>query len=1847
VNSWSDYYRDRLSYEKHLDTGYIRRLLANVVHFAAGGRVLEVGIGTGYLSIFLSKQGLAVTGIDVDEEVVSQARFANRVLGGSARFLVGDAFRLRQQFEQESFDVVFHQGLLEHFSDKEIRAMLDQQLDLATHVLFSVPSSFYPRIDYGNERLMKLDDWMRLLEPLGCPIVSAEYHGHAPMGCEHVFAALRGRRGPCKARARETTGAEASSTGGPARVGSLSVSADTTERGRAFTTCLPCHWVSYVLHPSGYASMARNTLTGLGNLGHPVSLTRLEQKIELNFDARTVHSVLHMEERSVQPGSVMVFHHPPADFRGKDLCSEWRFTFPRMSRYVCSSMFETDSIPTPWVQSLNSIDEVWVPTRFNEETYSRAGVDPHRIHRIPFGIDPRVYTAAGVSTVRFPGNHGFNFLSVFEWTKRKGWDILLRAYVEEFKRGEDVALNLIVYRGSGTSRKGTAREQAADYIRRQFGLELEEVAPINIIEQLFPYHQMPSLYRAADAFILPSRGEGWGMPYMEAMAMGTPTIGTRWSGNLEFMNPQNSFLIEIDGLEPVDQEQIADNPYYRGHKWASPSVEHTRDLMRYVFEHRDEASKVGRRGREEVLQRWTIEKAARAVVRRLAEIEETAQFAIIGQSEAPSTALPRPQVLWCAPFFDPSGYGSEARGLALTLAGHDIDLAFKAVGRYSPIFRDQLDTRTRRVLDGALSRKAPEGCIAVVHFPAYAFQKVRGASYTIGRTMFETDNLPADWVARCNAMDEIWVPTDFNLETFRKAGVATRLVKVPGGVDTERFRPGLEPLPIAGARGKLFLSVFEWGYRKGWDVLLRAWAQAFGADEDVTLVLRTYPVNATDLADAPGEIERRIDSYLETLDKSRDQVAPIVVLGEQVPDQDMPRLYAAADALVAPSRGEGWGRPQMEAMACGVPVVATRWGGNLEFMNEANSLLIDIEGLVPVDERAENPAYRGHHWAEPSARHLAELMRWILDHPEESKALGKKARQDVAERWGWHHATKVAADQLREIWHQMESRAISKPASPLTIRWEGDQFAHHSLAHVNREMCISLAALGHQLSIVPTGLKQFGAEVDPRFAELEQRFDLRLPRPAQIHVRHGWPPDFRPPVEGHWVMVQPWEFGSVPKEWIEKLREQVDDVWVPTSFVRDCYVRSGLPADRVHVVPNGVRTDRFRPGVTPMALPTDKRFKFLFVGGTIYRKGPDILLEAYRNAFTARDDVCLVIKDMGGDSFYKGQTMGDLIRQLQSDPNAPRILHITEDLPPDSLPALYAACDCLVQPYRGEGFGLPIAEAMASGLPVIVTGAGASLDFCDDSVAYLIPAQRVSFPRRRIDQWETVDLPFWYEPDCQATARLMRQVFEEREEARVLGARASARIRQRLGWEVAADRAVERMKDLIQRPIVRFQRQLPPIRAVLNLSTSIKPEFPVSIPGSSSRPISIVATDTYGTRSAAIAAHQLNALPGLTLELTQMPAARALNQVLNGAGDEPVLLLSGDLVLPEGSVDRMLTTFVADPRCAVVGPVSNRAPRPQRIHTPYKGVGKEFYRFAERRARDYLGQRAEVSFLGGFCLAFNPRICRQVGSLREDVEFPLALWDFFSRVRQSSYKLAVALDSFVHHDRLTPEEGSGFEDLAELEAEVDKAMTRAQTALRADKTEEAVAIFAQLVLRFPDLAAAHAALGATLMATGRVSEALSATKKAAELAPDSWAILNQLGVVLCRTGDLAGAASAFGRAAELDPKGVQSLLNLVELHRSQRRYHQATERAREALQRDPSNIDVLVAIADLSLELGDPEGAEMALARIDALGLKHPDLENLRREAAERHAPMNNALPDNPREDLVGAAARANGGGER
>ncbi|MGH9488551.1 MAG: glycosyltransferase [Terriglobales bacterium] len=362
---------------------------------------------------------------------------------------------------------------------------------------------------------------------------------------------------------------------------------------------------------------------------------------------------------------------------------------------------------------------------------------------------------------------------------------------------------------------------------------------------------------------------------------------------------------------------------------------------------------------------------------------------------SPAQSRLHPGIVFRGEIYGGSGFADGNQDVLMGLEAHHLPVQLLPMGRQEdsdallpPRRRRELERLQRRHFDLGASVFYQSGAPPqLLNLPA----RVR-----IGRTTFETDALPSGWSQYCNAMDQVWVPSRFNRESFIRGGVdAHRLRVLWEGLDTSRYRPGLKPLPIPERRGFNFLSVFEWGDRKGWDVLLRAYCSAFRADEDVALILKTR---------RPGDSSRDLEHYLifvleRELGLRLGQIPPILLLLGLLPAGDMPRLYASADAFVLPTRGEGWGRPYMEAASSQLAVLATRWSGHLDFLHDHNSYLIDVESVADVPPGVDATVFLGQRWAEPSAEHLAQLMRQVFDHREEARARARQARQDMVTLW--------------------------------------------------------------------------------------------------------------------------------------------------------------------------------------------------------------------------------------------------------------------------------------------------------------------------------------------------------------------------------------------------------------------------------------------------------------------------------------------------------------------------------------------------------------------------------------------------------------------------------------------------------------------------------------------------------------------------------------------------------------------------------------------------------------------------------------------------------------------------------
>lgn len=333
---------------------------------------------------------------------------------------------------------------------------------------------------------------------------------------------------------------------------------------------------------------------------------------------------------------VWVVHRPP-DFwprPGTSLVSDWPGPFgppgheltlrqpPRV--VVARSMFEASELPDYMVDGVRDtarLDRVWVPARFNVRAFELAGVPHERIAVVPESVDTALFDRTRTRPFGAKEHglrlRGCNFLFQGTFYARKGIDVLLHAYASEFARGENVTLTLQTYQplGNGTRSSAAMRDVVLQRLR-QLGHRAEDVPTINVLAEPVPFLDQPRLHALMTAFVLPSHGEGWGMPAMEAMAMGRPAIATRWSGLAEFLTDENGYPLRV---EAVVHPPEADMRTSATGVWAQPSGEHLRQLMRSVCDHPDEARARGRRAAADVRRYFSRERIADVYQARILE----------------------------------------------------------------------------------------------------------------------------------------------------------------------------------------------------------------------------------------------------------------------------------------------------------------------------------------------------------------------------------------------------------------------------------------------------------------------------------------------------------------------------------------------------------------------------------------------------------------------------------------------------------------------------------------------------------------------------------------------------------------------------------------------------------------------------------------------------------------------------------------------------------------------------------------------------------------------------------------------------------------------------------------------------------------------------------------------------------------------------------------------------------------------------------------------------------------------------------------------------------------------------
>lgn len=322
--------------------------------------------------------------------------------------------------------------------------------------------------------------------------------------------------------------------------------------------------IEYFCHQnrSGYAQAAQDYIYALrGSNRYDIKVSLLHPSPDqVSVSPQRYAEFMQMMGKIASDNAVQIVHAIP----------ERQLHIRKRTKTIGFGTFETFDPPSHWIEILNQNNAIIVPSAFNEKVFRHAGVKKPIFH-IPHCVDPSLYNTAVPSQKE---HSEFTFMFFGTWKRRKGWPQLLEAWFKEFDTSDNVRLLL-------KTDRITLAQRGIEETRRSVGLG-KDFAPISFESRVLNETAIPLLIKKADCLICPTLGEGFGLPGLQAMALGVPVVTTNYSGCQDYAMAETATMIEPSGF--IILSEMDNIPQFVDHKWAHVTTESIAKAMRYVVE---------------------------------------------------------------------------------------------------------------------------------------------------------------------------------------------------------------------------------------------------------------------------------------------------------------------------------------------------------------------------------------------------------------------------------------------------------------------------------------------------------------------------------------------------------------------------------------------------------------------------------------------------------------------------------------------------------------------------------------------------------------------------------------------------------------------------------------------------------------------------------------------------------------------------------------------------------------------------------------------------------------------------------------------------------------------------------------------------------------------------------------------------------------------------------------------------------------------------------------------------------------------------------------------------------------
>lgn len=388
----------------------------------------------------------------------------------------------------------------------------------------------------------------------------------------------------------------------------------------------------------------------------------------------------------------------------------------------------------------------------------------------------------------------------------------------------------------------------------------------------------------------------------------------------------------------------------------------------------------------------------------------------------------------------------------------------------------------------------------------------------------------------------------------------------------------------------------------------------------------------------------------------------------------------------------------VEAMACGLPVIGPNYTTFPELLANNRGMLADVKTFITGMYNVER--------ALVDTEHTAQLLEILYRSPDMRKTMGTNARnftlqldwQKNIQEW-----QRIIDDCLEANEYKLLAKSRDFYVESKDINIEGAVKENTGWAITTRGFTKGLQKAGYNVSITETGGSKPGYKLDDNIQMALDRdksinIDIinHIPKHA-LEIAKNSHAQFK-------AVYFPYEMSHMVSEYAYYLNRHADVFMCPTSFVENVAKNAGVRNTAIVPLASDIQTEN----VTPVELNTKKSYKFLVLGSLgDFRKNVVTVVKAFTETFTGDDDVALILKTIPGQEH---SDPSDLIRFQQYGKENPAEIEVVHS-DTDDVAGFYEACDCLIQVSYAEGWGHPVFEALKFGMPIIATKYGGYLDF--------------------------------------------------------------------------------------------------------------------------------------------------------------------------------------------------------------------------------------------------------------------------------------------------------------------------------------------------------------------------------------------------------------------------------------------------------------------------------------------------------------------------------------------------------